>query len=265
MAQVDLNSDLGEVWRGAPTADDDAMFALITSANIACGFHAGDDASMRDAVRRSTAHGVSLGAHPSYRDEAGFGRRDQDVPAEVLEAEVLEQLRALQRAVDEVDEVGEADGAGARLAYVKPHGALYNRIAHDLVQARAVVRAVVTASEELGRPLPVLGMSGSVIERETLAAGLRFVAEAFVDRGYRSDGSLVPRDTPGALVTDEAAAASRAVSLVLDRRITSVDGADVELDAVSLCVHGDTPGAVSLATAVRAALLDAGVELVAPW
>ncbi|MBF4565864.1 5-oxoprolinase subunit PxpA [Plantibacter sp. VKM Ac-2876] len=262
MAQVDLNSDLGEVWRGAPTADDDAMFALITSANIACGFHAGDDASMRDAVRRSTAHGVSLGAHPSYRDEAGFGRRDQDVPAEVLEAEVVEQLRALQRAVDEV---GEVDGVDARLAYVKPHGALYNRIALDRVQASAVVRAVVTASEELGRPLPVLGLPGSVIERETLAAGLRFVAEAFVDRGYRSDGSLVPRDTPGALVTDEAAAARRAVSLVLDRRITSVDGADVELDAVSLCMHGDTPGAVSLATTVRAALLDAGVELVAPW
>lgn len=262
MAQVDLNSDLGEVWRGVPTADDDAMFALITSANIACGFHAGDDASMRDAVRRSTAHGVSLGAHPSYRDEAGFGRRDQDVPAEVLEAEVLEQLRALQRAVDEV---GEADGTAVGLAYVKPHGALYNRIAHDRVQARAVVRAVVTASEELGRPLPVLGMPGSVIGRETLAAGLRFVAEAFVDRGYRSDGSLVPRDTPGALVTDETAAVRRAVSLVLDRRITSVDGADVELDAVSLCVHGDTPGAVSLATAVRTALLDAGVALVAPW
>ena len=262
MAQVDLNSDLGEVWRGAPTADDDAMFALITSANIACGFHAGDDASMREAARRSTAHGVSLGAHPSYRDEAGFGRRDQDVPAEVLEAEVLEQLRALQRAVDEV---GEADGVGARLAYVKPHGALYNRIAHDRVQARAVVRAVVTASEELGRPLPVLGMPGSVIEQELLAAGLRFVAEAFVDRGYRSDGSLVPRDAPGALLTDETAAVHRAVSLALDRRISSVDGADIELDAVSLCVHGDTPGAVSLATAVRAALLDAGVELVAPW
>ncbi|VXB80313.1 LamB/YcsF family protein [Plantibacter sp. T3] len=262
MAQVDLNSDLGEVWRGVPTADDDAMFALITSANVACGFHAGDDASMRDAVRRSTAHGVSLGAHPSYRDEAGFGRRDQDVPAEVLEAEVLEQLCALQRAVDEV---GEADGVGARLAYVKPHGALYNRIAHDRVQARAVVRAVVTASEELGRPLPVLGMPGSVIEQELLAAGLRFVAEAFVDRGYRSDGSLVPRDAPGALLTDETAAVRRAVSLALDRRISSVDGADVELDAVSLCVHGDTPGAVSLATAVRAALLDAGVELVAPW
>ena len=262
MAQVDLNSDLGEVWRGVPTADDDAMFALITSANVACGFHAGDDASMRDAVRRSTAHGVSLGAHPSYRDEAGFGRRDQDVPAEVLEAEVLEQLRALQRAVDEV---GEADGVGVRLAYVKPHGALYNRIAHDRVQARAVVRAVVTASEELGRPLPVLGMPGSVIEQEILAAGLRFVPEAFVDRGYRSDGSLVPRDAPGALLTDETAAVRRAVSLVLDRRISSVDGADVELDAVSLCVHGDTPGAVSLATAVRAALLDAGVELVAPW
>jgi UPF0271 protein len=262
VAQVDLNSDLGEVWRGVPTADDDAMFAVITSANIACGFHAGDDASMRDAVRRSTAHGVSLGAHPSYRDEAGFGRRDQDVPAEVLEVEVLEQLRALQRAVDEV---GEADGVGARLAYVKPHGALYNRIVHDRVQASAVVRAVVTASEELGRPLPVLGIPGSVIEREALAAGLGFVPEAFVDRGYRSDGSLVPRDAPGALITDGTAAVSRAVSLVVDRRIDSVDGADVELDAASLCVHGDTPGAVSFATAVRAALLEAGVELVAPW
>jgi UPF0271 protein len=262
VAQVDLNSDLGEVWRGVATADDEAMFALITSANIACGFHAGDDTSMRDAVRRSTLHGVSLGAHPSYRDEAGFGRRDQDVPPEVLEAEVLEQLRALGRAVDEVR---AADGDGPRLAYVKPHGALYNRIAHDRVQAVAVVRAVVTASEDLGRSLPVLGMPGSVVEEEVRAAGLRFVAEAFVDRGYRSDGSLVPRDQAGALLTDETEAARRAVALVRDRRITSVDGDELDLEALSLCVHGDTPGAVSMAGAVRAALLAAGVELVAPW
>jgi UPF0271 protein len=259
---MDLNSDLGEVWRGVATADDEAMFALITSANIACGFHAGDETSMRDAVRRATLHGVSLGAHPSYRDEAGFGRRDQDVPPEVLEAEVVEQLRALGRAADEVREV---DGDGPRLAYVKPHGALYNRIVHDRVHAAAVVRAVVTASEELGRSLPVLGMPGSVVEGEARAAGLRFVAEAFVDRGYRSDGSLVPRDQPGALLTDETEAARRAVDAGDPTVPDEGDGVERDLEALSLCVHGDTPGAVSMAAAVRAALLAAGVQLVAPW
>lgn len=259
MTEIDLNSDLGEVWRGRPTADDDAMFRIVTSANIACGFHAGTEASMRESVQRAVARGVALGAHPSYRDEAGFGRRTMEVSPGVLEAEVLEQLWALQRAVHEVDP------ASAGIAYVKPHGALYNRIAHDRVQAAAVVRAVVAFGDETGRRLAVLGLAGTVIEQEARAAGLPFVSEAFVDRGYRPDGSLVPRDDPGALITDQAAAVQRAVGMAVDHRVTAIDGSVIDVAPDSLCVHGDTPGAVALARAVRAALLDADVRLVAPW
>jgi len=268
VVRIDLNSDLGEVWRGTPMADDESMFRIVTSANVACGFHAGTADSMSAAVRRASERGVALGAHPSYRDEAGFGRRDQDVPSAVLAADVLEQLRALRVAVDRVASTEDAAAdrpVTATIAYVKPHGALYNRIVHDDDQAVAVVRAVLAFSDEVGRPLPVLGQPGTAIERQVRAAGLRFVAEAFVDRGYRADGSLVPRDAPGALVVDHATAVRRAVAMVVDRRVTAVDGRVLDLAPESLCVHGDTPGAVGLAAAVRAALLDAGVRIVAPW
>lgn len=186
VTEIDLNSDLGEVWRGTPTADDDAMFRIVTSANIACGFHAGTDASMGESAQRAREHGVALGAHPSYRDEAGFGRRAMEIPPAALEADVLEQLRALERAVRAVeaaDRGGIATGKPATIAYVKPHGALYNRIALDRLQAAAFVRAVTAFGDELGRMLPVLGLAGTVIQREAEAAGLRFVSEAFVDRG----------------------------------------------------------------------------------
>lgn len=259
--QIDLNSDLGEVWRGMPMADDEAMFRIVTSANVACGFHAGTQESMLAAVRRAMRHGVALGAHPSYRDEEGFGRRDMDVPAPLLEADVLEQLHGLQAAVD----VAVGTDAAAGIAYVKPHGALYNRIARDADQAAAVVRAVVRFGGWLGRPLPILGLAGTVIEREALAAGLPFVPEAFVDRGYRADGSLVPRAAAGAIITEHDAAVQRAVGMVVDRRVTAVDGSVIDLAPASLCVHGDTSGSVALALAVRTALLDAGVRLRAPW
>lgn len=264
--QIDLNSDLGEVWRGTPMADDEAMFRIVTSANVACGFHAGTRESMLAAVRRATRHGVALGAHPSYRDEEGFGRRDMDVPAPLLEADVLEQLRGLQAAVDVAPGTDAAAGvATAGISYVKPHGALYNRIAHDTDQAAAVVRAVVRFGAWLGRPLPLLGLAGTVVEREALAAGLPFVAEAFVDRAYRADGSLVPRAAAGAMVTDHDVAVQRAVDMVVERRVTAVDGSVIDLAPASLCVHGDTSGSVALALAVRTALLDAGVRLRAPW
>lgn len=266
VAQVDLNSDLGEVWRGTPMADDDAMFRIVTSANVACGFHAGSAATMLESVRRAVSSGVALGAHPSYRDEPGFGRRDQDVPPAVLEADVFEQLGALQLAVETAAADAAADGVpGAIIDYVKPHGALYNRIARDPLQAAAVVRAVVAFGERIGRPLPVLGLAGTAIESAVRAAGGRFVSEAFVDRGYLPDGSLVPRDAPGALITEHSVAVARAVGMVLDRAVTAVDGTRIELAPESLCVHGDTPGSVALAGSVRSALLDAGIDVRAPW
>ncbi|MGK9146160.1 LamB/YcsF family protein [Plantibacter flavus] len=260
--RVDLNSDLGEVWRGTPMADDDAMFGIVTSANVACGFHAGDAASMRTAVRRAAENGVSLGAHPSYRDEEGFGRRARDVDSDELEADVLEQVLALQAAVTELAQAG---GRTAPVAYVKPHGALYNRIAVDAVQAGAVVRAVLEASGRIGRELPILGLAGTVVEERTRAAGLRFVSEAFVDRAYRRDGSLVPRGEPGSVVDDRAQAVERAVRMVTGHQVVAVDGTVLDLAPDSLCVHGDTAGAVQLAGAVRAALIDAGVRLAPPW
>lgn len=246
--RIDLNSDLGETVDGLPTADDATMFALVTSANLACGFHAGDAASMRQSTRLAAEHGVSLGAHVSYDDRAGFGRRDVDVGADELRAQVLAQLSALAEA---------ARGAGTRIRYVKPHGALYNRIVHDRVHAAAVAAAVA----EFDRALPLLGLAGSEIHRAAAAHGLGFVGEAFVDRAYRSDGTLVPRSEPGAVLVDPRAAADRAVGMVRSGAVTATDGTVIPVDVRSLCVHGDTRGAVAMAREVRSALVAAGVTV----
>lgn len=248
---VDLNADLGETVDGVPTADDEAMFAVISSANVACGGHAGDAASMRDAVERAARFGVAVGAHPSYDDRANFGRVRRDPAPDDLRASVAAQLAALA-------------GAGADIRYVKPHGALYHAVIDDAGQARAVVAAVADASSRLGRPLPVLGMDGAIAEAAA-SAGLPFVREAFLDRGYTPRGALVPRGEPGALVEDPDEVADRAVRLVRDREVEAVDGARIAVDAASLCLHGDTPSAVAMARAVRAALDAAGVQVRAPW
>lgn len=251
MAAIDLNADLGETVDGVPTADDEAMFAVASSASVACGGHAGDDASMCEAVERAGRHGVAVGAHPSYVDRPGFGRAAQDVPPAVLRAQVAAQLTALL-------------AAGADLRYVKPHGALYHAVTADADTAGAVATAVADVSARLGRPLPVLGLDGA-IARAAESRGLPFRREAFLDRGYRADGSLVPRDRPGALLHDPDAVAARAVRLVREGVVEAVDGTLVRVDAVSLCVHGDTAGAVAIARAVRAALDAAGVAVRAPW
>lgn len=248
---IDLNSDLGETWRGAPTADDDAMFALVSSANIACGFHAGDAAAMRESVARAAHTGVAIGAHPSYDDREFFGRRTLDIDAESLRVGLDAQFAALRE-------------AGADIRYVKPHGALYNRIVHDRVQARAAVGAVLALAESLGRPVPVLGLGGE-IEAQTRAAGLEFVREAFLDRAYEPDGTLTARDRPGAVLDSAAQVADRAVQLVRDGTVVAVDGSILRADAASLCVHGDTPAAVAMAAAVRALLLAEGFSVRAPW
>lgn len=248
---VDLNADLGETVDGVATADDAAMFRLVSSANIACGGHAGDDVSMRASVALAREHGVTIGAHPSYPDRAGFGRTRQQLASSELRMSIRGQLNDLV-------------AAGADICYVKPHGALYNEIVHDAAQAADVAAAIADLSTRLGRAVPVLGLQGE-IHRAADAAGLPFFAEAFLDRGYRADGTLVPRGAPGDLLHDPAEVADRAVEMVTTGSVVAVDGSRIAMRPVSLCVHGDTPAAVEMARAVRAALTDAGVVIRAPW
>lgn len=248
MLPVDLNSDLGESFGAWVMGDDAAMLPLVTSANLACGFHAGDPAVMLAASRTAVLHGVAIGAHPSYRDLAGFGRREMEMPAEHLHADLLYQVAAL---------AGIAAHAGASVRYVKPHGALYNRIAVDLEVAEVVADVAQALT------LPVLGLPGSAIATACERAGVRFVREAFADRGYLADGTLAPRSLEGAVLTDPAEVAARAVRIATEGIVVAIDGTEIAAHVDSLCVHGDTPGAVELARAVRAALTAAGVEVAA--
>ena len=251
MPTIDLNADLGETVDGVATADDEAMFAVISSASVACGGHAGDAASMREATGRAARFGVAIGAHPSYPDLAGFGRVRIAIDPAELGAAVAGQLSALL-------------GAGADLRYVKPHGALYHAVTVDRAEAQAVAAAIADTSARLGRALPVLGLDGE-IAAAAASAGLPFVREAFLDRGYRPDGSLVPRGEPGALLDAPELVAERAVRLAQDGVVDAVDGSIVAAEAASLCLHGDSPAAVAMARAVRAALDAAGIEVRAPW
>lgn len=248
---VDLNADLGETVDGAPTADDEAMFAVVSSASIATGGHAGDESSMRAAVARAAHHGVAVGAHPSFPDRAGFGRAPMGLTPAELTATVSAQLGALR-------------AAGADIRYVKPHGALYHAAGDDPELAGALVRAVAMLSDGLGRAVPVLAL-GDALAQASASHGLPFVREAFLDRGYTPDGRLVPRGMPGDLLHDPARVAERAVRLARENAVEAVDGTLVTVDAASLCLHGDTPEAVAMARAVRAALDDAGVDVRAPW
>jgi lactam utilization protein B len=245
---IDLNADLGESFGAWRLGDDEALLRVVTSANIACGFHAGDPLTIRRACALAVAGGVTIGAQVSYQDLAGFGRREMVVPAEELEAGILYQIAA-------VDGVARAEGGQVR--YVKPHGALYNRAVWDPVQARAIAAAV----RSYDRELPVLTLPGSALAAAADTAGLGVISEAFADRAYNADGTLVARGLPGAVVTDPDVVAARVTSLVTTGTVTAADGSTVRLTARSLCVHGDTPGAVSLARAVRAAIEAAGVEL----
>ncbi|WP_238015979.1 5-oxoprolinase subunit PxpA [Dactylosporangium sp. AC04546] len=241
---MDLNSDLGEGFGVWQLGDDDALLTIVTSANVACGFHAGDPTTMRRISELARERGVRVGAQVSYRDLAGFGRRRIDVDVTELTDELRYQIGAL--------------AAFGPVSYVKAHGALYNVAAVEPGHASAVV----AAASAFG--LPVLCQPGSMVYRLAAEAGLRVVAEGFVDRGYQPDGRLVPRAEPGALVTDVDLVAARAVRMAVDGQVKAVDGTVVAMPVDSLCVHGDTPGAVAMATAVRDALLAAGVA-VAPF
>jgi UPF0271 protein len=247
---TDLNADLGESFGAWTLGDDQSLMRIITSANVACGFHAGDPLTLRRACAMAAAAGVTIGAQVSYRDLAGFGRREMDVPAGELEAELLYQIAAL-------DGLAKVEGSAVR--YVKPHGALYHRVRKDRVQATALVDAIKAYDSSL----PVLTLSTGYLAEIAAASGLTVITEAFADRGYTPDGSLVPRGQPGAMRTDPAGVAARAVRMMTEGVVQSDDGSDVAVLARSLCIHGDTPGAVALATAVRAALEQAGVRLAA--
>lgn len=248
---VDLNSDLGESFGAWQMGDDDAMLQVVTSANVACGFHAGDAATARRTARLAARHGVAIGAHVGYRDLAGFGRRAMDVDASTLADETLYQIGAL-RAL--------AAAEGVRVTYVKPHGALYNRIVHDEVQAGAVLDGILAAGDDLA----VMGLPGSCVLRLAADRGLRVLREAFADRAYRADGTLVPRSAPGAVLHDADEIAARVVGLATTGLMPAITGELIPVDAESVCVHGDTPDAVAIARAVRAALDRAGVEVAAP-
>ncbi|EEN84646.1 LamB/YcsF family protein [Rhodococcus erythropolis SK121] len=245
---VDLNSDLGEGFGAWTLGDDDAMLELVTSANIACGFHAGDPTTLLATCESAATRGVRIGAQVGYRDLAGFGRRFIDVSPKDLTADVIYQIGALD---------GLARVAGSRVTYVKPHGALYNAIVHHRRQARAVVAAVVAYDSSL----PVLGLPGSVFLEEAREAGLDVVAEAFADRAYTAEGTLVPRTESGAVLHDPTRVAERVRRMVVDGELDAVDGSTLKVAAASVCVHGDSPAAVDMAVAIRALLESSDVEI----
>ena len=249
MPRIDLNSDLGESYGQWRLGDDETMLGLVSSANIACGFHAGDPSTLLDTCRAAAERDVRIGAQVGYQDLAGFGRRFIDVTPAELTAEVIYQIGALE---------GLARVAGSSVSYVKPHGALYNAVVHHREQARAVVAAVCAYDDSL----PVLGLPGSVLLDEAERAGLPVVSEAFADRAYTPEGTLVSRHEPDAILHDPDTVARRVLRMVTEGVVTALDGSDVPVTARSVCIHGDSPGATAMASAVRA-LLDAesiGIE-----
>ncbi|CAA9374279.1 LamB/YcsF family protein [uncultured Nocardioides sp.] len=248
MSRVDLNSDVGESFGRWRLGDDEGVLALVTSANVACGFHAGDASTLRRTCATAVREGVAVGAQVGYRDLAGFGRRFIDMDTVELADDVLYQLGALE---------AMARVAGTRVRYVKPHGALYNATVHHEAQARAVVDAVRAYDPSL----PVLGLPGSQLLAAADRAGLRPVREAFADRAYTPEATLVPRSQDGAVLHDPDLVARRVVRLVTEGRMEAVDGSVVDVRAESVCVHGDSPGAVAMASAVAAALAAEGVSL----
>lgn len=245
---IDLNSDVGESFGNWTFGDDARILGSVSSANVACGFHAGDPVGIRATCAAAAARGVSVGAHPGYRDLAGFGRRFLDVEPNELTDDIVYQIGALQAL---------AAVAGTRVRYVKPHGALYNTIAVHERQARAVVRALC----EVDDSLPLLVLPGTVIEAEARSAGLRTVIEVFADRAYMPDGALVPRREPGAVLHSEADVVAHVLRMATDGEVVAIDGSRIRVDAESICVHGDTSGAVAMASAVRSALESSGVPV----
>jgi len=248
MKTIDLNSDLGESYGAWAMGDDAAMIDIVSSANVACGFHAGDPAGILRTLKVAAERGVAIGAHVSYPDIVGFGRRDMDIAAADLLADVVYQIGALQ---------GLAATVGAKVSYVKPHGALYNRIAVDPVQGAAVIEAIRSVDPSLA----LVALANAPIIAQARAAGLRVVSEAYADRAYTKDGRLVSRREPGAVLHDAALIAERMVRLARHGTIEAIDGSVISIETQSICVHGDSPGAVAIAKEIRRRLEAEGVVI----
>ncbi len=248
MQRIDLNGDVGESFGPYTMGDDKAMLRHVTSANVACGFHGGDPSVMRRTVGLAVAGGVAIGAHPGFVDRAGFGRREIQMGDREVEDVVTYQIGAL---------AGVAAAAKARLHHVKLHGALYNMAARDRGLADAVARAVVAVDSTL----ILFGLAGSSLIEAGAAVGLRTAAEVFADRAYRADGSLVPRDEPGAVIADPKAVVDRALRVVQDGTISALNGEVIEVRGDTMCLHGDTPGAGTLAARLRSGLEGAGIRV----
>jgi 5-oxoprolinase (ATP-hydrolysing) subunit A len=246
--RIDLNADVGESFGAWRIGHDEELIPLVTSVNVACGFHAGDPLVIESTVRFAASAGVAVGAHPGYPDLQGFGRREMNLPATELEAVVLYQVAAL---------AGMARAAGTELRHVKAHGALYNQAARDPSIARPIARAIRRVSADL----VFVGLAGSAMVAVAREEGLRVAEEAFADRGFRADGSLVPRDQAGALLPGPNETAQQAVSIARDGRVRTVDGGWLDVRADTICLHGDTAGAPERAGAVRRALAAAGIEV----
>lgn len=248
MTTMDLNSDLGESLGAWPMGDDAAMLEIVSSANVACGFHAGDPAGILQTLRAAAARGVVVGAHVAYPDLKGFGRRNMDVASADLVADVIYQIGALQ---------GLAAAAGTCVCYVKPHGALYNTIAHDARQAHDVIAAIRAVNPQLA----LVALAGSPLVQWARDAGLRVVSEAFADRAYTPQGALVSRREKGAVLHDPEQIAQRMLRLAQEGVIEAVDGSVVRIEADSICVHGDSPDAVAIARQLRARLEAEGIAI----
>lgn len=248
MPHIDLNSDVGESFGSWNMGNDAAIFTSVSSANIACGFHAGDPQTMARTCREAVAAGISIGAHVGYHDLAGFGRRFIQISGTELADDILYQLGALD---------ATARAAGGEVRYVKPHGALYNAIVHHEEHAQAVIDAI----RAFGRDLPVLLLPGSLALHKAAKAGLRPVSEAFADRNYNPDGTLVARTQAHALLHDPTQITENMIRLAAEGQIRAIDGSIISTSAESICVHGDTAGAVSVAAAVRTGLESSGIEI----
>lgn len=246
--RIDLNSDLGESFGPWPLGDDAALMASISSANVACGFHAGDPGTMRATVALAKAHGVAVGAHPGFPDLVGFGRREMQATPQEVEDLVVYQVAAL---------AGIAAAQGVRLQHVKAHGALYNMACRDRALAGAIARAVAA----IDKNLILFGLPNSELIKAGQQAGLPVAAEVFADRAYEADGSLASRQKAGSVIHDQAAVVARAIKMVQDQRVVTLDGSEIALEADTICLHGDTPGAVQLARAVRAGLEGVGIRV----
>jgi UPF0271 protein len=248
---IDLNCDMGESYGAWTMGQDEALLELATSANIACGYHAGDPATMMRTVKIAVAKGVAVGAHPALPDLQGFGRRTMAISPEEARAMTIYQVGAL---------AAFARAAGGRLAHVKAHGALYNMAAKD----RRLADAIASAVHDVDPALILVGLSGSELIKAGRAAGLTCASEVFADRGVEPDGSLTPRGQPGAMIEDEDLAVARVLRMIQEGKVTGRDGVDVAIQADTVCIHGDQPKALAFARRLREALAQAGVEVRVP-